>query len=171
MGRICIFMIGMNGTGHDKKRRWLLVTNVGIVDKGHGVKKCEDRRSSNRRRSYCVWTLQKLQVWKTACLRKHGGCGVNRDGAFAEYLSLPESNVVHLDSRISDDMAAIMDPFGNAGLIRLYPSCSGRRCTDNSAGPIGTMATGICRFAGARYIVVSDLSDYRLDITKRWEQP
>ena len=93
--------------------------------------------------------------------------GVQRDGAFAEYLVIPESNVVKLEDGISDDMAAIMDPFGNATHTALAFPVLGEDVLITGAGLIGTMATGICRFAGARHIVVTDLSDYRLDIAKR----
>ena len=95
------------------------------------------------------------------------GVGVNRDGAFAEYLSLPASNVVHLDDRISDETASIMDPFGNATHTALSFPLIGEDVLITGAGLIGTMATGICRFAGARYVVVSDFSDYRLEIAKK----
>lgn len=93
--------------------------------------------------------------------------GVQRDGAFAEYLVIPESNVVKLEDEISDDMAAIMDPFGNATHTALAFPVLGEDVLITGAGLIGTMATGICRFAGARHIVVTDLSDYRLDIARR----
>ncbi len=95
------------------------------------------------------------------------GVGVNRDGAFAEYLCIPESNVVKLDSRISDEMAAIMDPFGNATHTALSFPLIGEDVLITGAGLIGTMATAICRFAGARHIVVTDISDYRLNIAKQ----
>ena len=95
------------------------------------------------------------------------GVGVQRDGAFAEYLCIPESNVVKLDPRISDDIAAIMDPFGNATHTALAFPLLGEDVLITGAGLIGTMATAICRFAGARHIVVTDLNDYRLDIAKR----
>jgi len=95
------------------------------------------------------------------------GVGVNRDGAFAEYLSLPAENVVRLDARISDEMAAIMDPFGNATHTALSFPVIGEDVLITGAGLIGSMAAAICRFAGARYIVVSDLSDYRLSIAKQ----
>lgn len=95
------------------------------------------------------------------------GVGVNRDGAFAEYLSIPAENVVKLDPRISDDMASIMDPFGNATHTALSFPIVGEDVLITGAGLIGSMATAICRFAGARYIVVSDLSDKRLEIAKQ----
>ena len=95
------------------------------------------------------------------------GVGVNRDGAFAEYLCIPESNVVKLDDRISDDMAAIMDPFGNATHTALSFPLLGEDVLITGAGLIGTMATAIARFAGAKNVVVTDLNDYRLDIAKK----
>ena len=95
------------------------------------------------------------------------GIGVNRDGAFAEYLSLPAANVVHLDNRIPDEIASIMDPFGNATHTVLSFPLIGEDVLITGAGLIGTMATGICRFAGARHIVVSDFSDYRLAIARK----
>ncbi len=95
------------------------------------------------------------------------GVGVNRDGCFAEYLSIPESNVVVLDKRISDEWAAIMDPFGNATHTALSFPLLGEDVLITGAGLIGSMATAIAKFAGARYVVVSDISDYRLDIAKK----
>ena len=95
------------------------------------------------------------------------GVGVNRDGSFAEYLCIPESNVVKLDDRISDEIASVMDPFGNATHTALSFPLLGEDVLITGAGLIGSMATAICRFAGARYIVVTDLSDYRLEIAKK----
>lgn len=95
------------------------------------------------------------------------GTGIDRDGAFAEYIAIPQENVVKLDPRISDDMAAIMDPFGNATHAALSFPLIGEDVLITGAGLIGTIATGICRFAGARHIVVTDLSDYRLEIARK----
>ena len=95
------------------------------------------------------------------------GVGVNRDGSFAEYLSLPAENVVKLDPRISDEMATIMDPFGNATHTALSFPLIGEDVLITGAGLIGSMATAICKFAGARYIVVSDISEYRLEIARK----
>jgi len=95
------------------------------------------------------------------------GIGVNIDGAFAEYLCIPESNVIKLDDRISDEIASIMDPFGNATHAALSFPILGEDVLITGAGLIGSMATAVCRFAGARYIVVTDLSDYRLKIAKK----
>ena len=95
------------------------------------------------------------------------GVGVNRNGAFAEYLSIPASNVVKVDPRIPDDFVAIMDPFGNATHTALSFPVLGEDVLITGAGLIGTMATAICKFAGARNVVVTDLSEYRLEIAKK----
>ena len=95
------------------------------------------------------------------------GIGVNRDGAFAEYLVIPSENVIKVDDRISDEMVSIMDPFGNATHTALSFPVIGEDVLITGAGLIGSMAVAICRFAGARYIVVSDLSDDRLKIAKK----
>lgn len=95
------------------------------------------------------------------------GVGVNRDGAFAEYLAIPESNVVKLDDSIPDEIAAIMDPFGNATHTALSFPLLGEDVLITGTGLIGTMATAIARFAGAKNIVVTDLNDYRLEIAMK----
>jgi threonine 3-dehydrogenase len=92
---------------------------------------------------------------------------VHRDGSFAEYIALPAANIIKLDPKISDEFAAIMDPFGNATHAALSFPLIAEDVLITGAGLIGSMATAICRFAGARYVVVSDLSDYRLDIAKK----
>ena len=95
------------------------------------------------------------------------GIGVNIDGAFAEYLKLPEENVIPLDKRIPDDWASIMDPFGNATHTALSFPLLGEDVLITGSGLIGSMAVAIAKFAGARYVVASDLSDYRLEIAKK----
>ena len=95
------------------------------------------------------------------------GIGVNIDGSFAEYVKVPAENVIPLDDRIPDDWAAIMDPFGNATHTALSFSVIGEDVLITGAGLIGSMAVAIARFAGARYVVASDLSEYRLDIAKK----
>lgn len=95
------------------------------------------------------------------------GIGVNIDGSFAEYVKVPAENVIPLDERIPDDWAAIMDPFGNATHTALSFSVLGEDVLITGAGLIGSMAVAISKFAGARYVVASDLSDYRLDIAKK----
>ena len=91
------------------------------------------------------------------------GVGVDRQGAFAEYLSVPAFNVFKLPDVISDDMAAILDPLGNATHTALSFDLVGEDVLITGAGPIGIMAVAIARYAGARHIVITDVNDYRLD--------
>jgi threonine 3-dehydrogenase len=95
------------------------------------------------------------------------GIGVHTDGSFAEYVKIPAANVVPLDERIPDDWAAIMDPFGNAAHTALSFPLLGEDVLITGTGLIGSMAVAIARYAGARFIVASDLSDFRLDIAKK----
>ena len=96
------------------------------------------------------------------------GIGVSRDGGFAEYLSVPAKNVLHIDSRIPDEILAIMDPLGNAAHTALsFPLLGEDVLITGIGGPIGAMATAICKFAGARNIVGTDLSPYRRELAKR----
>ena len=138
-----------------------------IVDKGHGVKNLKIGDRVTGEGHIACGHCRNCRRGKLHVCENSVGVGVNRDGAFAEYLSLPADNVVKLDPRISDDMAAIMDPFGNATHTALSFPLIGEDVLITGAGLIGSMATAIARFVGARYIVVSDLSDYRLDIAKR----
>jgi len=95
------------------------------------------------------------------------GIGVNIDGAFAEYLKVPAENVMKINPSIPDDYIAIMDPFGNAAHTALSFPVIGEDVLITGAGLIGSMAVAICRFAGARHIVVTDISEYRLDIARK----
>src|SRR5947209_6683338 len=92
------------------------------------------------------------------------GVGVNRPGAFAEYLSLPMTNVWHHQAGIDLDVAAIFDPFGNAVHTALSFPVLGEDVLITGAGPIGVMAAAIVRHAGARHVVVTDVNPYRLEL-------
>lgn len=94
------------------------------------------------------------------------GVGVNRPGAFAEFLSVPAFNVFKLPDSIDDDMAAILDPLGNATHTALSFDLVGEDVLITGAGPIGIMAVAICRYAGARHIVITDINDYRLGLAR-----
>lgn len=94
------------------------------------------------------------------------GVGVNRAGAFAEYLSIPAVNAFKLPDDISDDMAAIFDPFGNAVHTALSFDLVGEDVLITGAGPIGIMAAAVCRHVGARHVVITDVNDYRLKLAK-----
>jgi len=95
------------------------------------------------------------------------GVGVNRQGCFAEYLVIPASNVFVLPDVITDDIASILDPLGNATHTALSFDLVGEDVLITGAGPIGIMAAAICRHAGARHIVITDVNDYRLDLASR----
>jgi threonine 3-dehydrogenase len=96
------------------------------------------------------------------------GVGVNRAGAFAEFLSLPMTNVWHHeDPLIDQDVAAIFDPFGNAVHTTLSFPLLGEDVLITGAGPIGIMAVAIARHAAARYIVVTDVNPYRLELARK----
>ncbi|MDP6443356.1 MAG: L-threonine 3-dehydrogenase [Pirellulaceae bacterium] len=95
------------------------------------------------------------------------GIGVNRPGAFAEYLALPMTNVWHHASDIEPDVAAVFDPFGNAVHTALSFPVLGEDVLITGAGPIGVMAAAVVRHAGARYVVVTDVNPYRLDLARQ----
>ncbi len=95
------------------------------------------------------------------------GVGVNRPGCFAEYVCVPASNVFKLTEAITDDVASVLDPLGNAAHTALSFDLVGEDVLITGAGPIGIMAVAIARHAGARHIVITDLNDYRLEIAGR----
>src|SRR6202035_2027737 len=92
------------------------------------------------------------------------GIGVNRPGAFAEYLALPMTNVWVHDAHIARDVQAIFDPFGNAVHTALSFPILGEDVLITGAGPIGCMAAAVVRHAGARHVVVTDMNPYRLEL-------
>jgi len=95
------------------------------------------------------------------------GVGVNRDGAFAEYLCIPMTNVWYCDPKIPMDVIACFDPLGNATHTALSFDVLGEDVLITGAGPIGLMATAIVKLAGARYVVVTDKNPYRLALAKK----
>jgi len=95
------------------------------------------------------------------------GIGVNRPGAYAEYLSLPMTNVWHHEPDIPRDVQAIFDPLGNAVHTALQFPVLGEDVLVTGAGPIGIMAAAVVRHAGARYVVITDVNPYRLDLARK----
>ena len=95
------------------------------------------------------------------------GLGVGRDGAFAEYVALPMTNIWHHAPGIDEDVAAIFDPFGNAVHTALAFPVLGEDVLVSGAGPIGLMATAVVRHAGARHVVVSEPNAFRRDLAER----
>lgn len=92
------------------------------------------------------------------------GIGVNRNGAFAEYISVPATNLWPIPDQIAPELAAFFDPFGNAAHCALQFDLVGEDVLITGAGPIGIIAAGICKHVGARHIVISDVNDYRLQL-------
>ena len=98
--------------------------------------------------------------------RNSKGVGVDRPGCFAEFLCIPAQNVFKLPDSIGDDIAAILDPLGNATHTALSFDLVGEDVLITGAGPIGIMAVAIARHAGARHVVITDINDYRLDLAR-----
>jgi len=99
--------------------------------------------------------------------RNTTGVGVNREGAFAEYLVIPAFNAFKIPPEISDDLAAIFDPFGNATHTALSFNLVGEDVLITGAGPIGIMAVAIAKHVGARNVVITDVNDYRLELARK----
>ena len=97
------------------------------------------------------------------------GVGVNRQGCFAEYLSIPVTNVWHCNPAIPTDVLACFDPLGNATHTALSFDLLGEDVLITGAGPIGIMAAAIARHAGARYVVITDVNDDRLELARRMD--
>ncbi len=140
VGRIAA--VGSNVTGLQEGD---LVSGEGHVVCGH----C--RNCLAGRRHLCAHTV---------------GIGVNRDGAFAEYVSVPATNIWPCSSDIPVEMFAIFDPLGNAMHVAGSFSLVGEDVLITGAGPIGAMAVALARHMGARYIIITDVNDYRLELAK-----
>ena len=112
---------------------------------------------------YC----RNCRAGKQHLCHKTVGIGINRNGAFAEYLVIPERNVWPLHPEISSDIAACFDPFGNATHTALSFEMVAEDVLITGAGPIGIMAVAICNFVGARHVVITDVNDYRLKLAKK----
>jgi threonine 3-dehydrogenase len=95
------------------------------------------------------------------------GVGVNRAGAFAEYIVLPMTNIWRHDEKIDLELAAIFDPFGNAVHTALQFPVMGEDVLVTGAGPIGIMAAAVARHAGARHVVITDVNDHRLELARK----
>ncbi|CAM4419349.1 MAG: L-threonine 3-dehydrogenase [Legionellaceae bacterium] len=95
------------------------------------------------------------------------GIGVNREGCFAEYLSIPAVNIFPIPNGISDDIASILDPLGNAVHTALAFNLIGEDVLITGAGPIGIMAVAVAKHVGARHVVITDVNDYRLSLAQK----
>ncbi|MFT4924785.1 MAG: threonine 3-dehydrogenase [Phenylobacterium sp.] len=104
---------------------------------------------------------------KVHLCRNSTGVGVNRAGAFAEYLVIPAYNAFKIPDDISDDLAAVFDPFGNAVHTALSFDLVGEDVLITGAGPIGIMAAAVARHVGARHVVITDINEYRLALATK----
>lgn len=95
------------------------------------------------------------------------GIGVNIDGAFADYVSVPSNNVMKISPEIPDEIVSIMDPFGNATHTALSFPLIGEDVLVTGAGLIGSMCVAVARFAGARYVVATETNEYRAQLAKK----
>ena len=96
------------------------------------------------------------------------GVGVNRNGAFAEYLVIPASNVISCSPKIPEELYSIFDPFGNATHPALSFNLLAEDVLVTGAGPIGILAAAIAKFSGARHVVITDLNEYRLELARQF---
>lgn len=112
---------------------------------------------------YC----RNCRAGKRHLCRNTKGVGVNRPGCFAEYLALPAGNAFKLPATLSDDVASVLDPLGNATHTALSFDLVGEDVLITGAGPIGCMAAAIARHVGARHVVITDVNDYRLDLARK----
>ena len=111
---------------------------------------CRNCRAGNRH--WCKFTV---------------GVGVDRDGAFAEYLCIPASNVVPIEDSLDEEIVAFFDAFGNATHTTLTFEITGEDVLITGAGPIGIMAAAVARFCGARNVVITDVNEYRLALAEK----
>ena len=100
------------------------------------------------------------------CKNTHS-VGVDRDGAFAEYVCIPASNVIIIDPSLDEDVVSFFDAFGNATHTALMFNLVGEDVLITGAGPIGVIAVGICKYAGARRVVITDMNEYRLELARK----
>ncbi|KAB1457616.1 L-threonine 3-dehydrogenase [Vibrio panuliri] len=112
---------------------------------------------------YC----RNCRAGRTHLCRNTIGVGVNRTGCFSEYLVIPAFNAFKIPDSISDDLASIFDPFGNAVHTALSFDLVGEDVLITGAGPIGIMAAAVAKHAGARYVVITDVNEYRLDLARK----
>ncbi len=138
-----------------------------IVETGVAVKKFKiGERVSGEGHIVCG-TCRNCRAGRGHLCRNTLGVGVNRPGAFAEYLCLPQDNIVVIPDDIPDEIAAIFDPFGNAVHTALSFDLIGEDVLVTGAGPIGIMGALVAQRVGARKVVITDISDYRIELARQ----
>ena len=138
-----------------------------IVDVGAGVVGLKPGQRVSGEGHITCGHCRNCRAGRRHLCRNTLGVGVNRTGCFAEYLSLPASNVMVLPDDITAEQASILDPLGNATHCALAFNVVGEDVLITGAGPIGIMAVAILRHIGARHIVITDVNDYRLELARK----
>ncbi len=138
-----------------------------IAEIGPGVKGYEEGQRVSAEGHVVCGVCRNCRAGKPHLCPYTEGIGVNRDGAFAEYMVVPASNLWPIPDQIPSELAAFFDPFGNAAHCALQFDLVGEDVLITGAGPIGIIAAGIAQHVGARHIVVSDVNDYRLGLAAK----
>ena len=131
------------------------VTGVAIGQRVSGEGHITCHRCRNCHTGNIQWCKDTLSV------------GVDRDGAFAEYVCIPASNLILIDESLPEEVVSFFDAIGNATHTALMFDLIGEDVLITGAGPIGIIAAGICKFAGARRVIITDINDYRLDLARK----
>lgn len=137
-----------------------------IVEVGAGVTACKIGDIVSGEGHIVCGKCRNCRRGASHLCRETKGVGVNRNGAFAEYLVIPEGNVIKCSEKVPYELYAVFDPFGNAAHTALSFSTIGEDVLVTGAGPIGIMAAAIAKFSGARNVVITDLNDYRLELAR-----
>lgn len=138
-----------------------------IVETGVAVKKFSNNQRVSGEGHIVCGKCRNCRAGRGHLCRNTLGVGVNRPGAFAEYLCLPQDNVVPIPDDIPNEIAAIFDPFGNAVHTALSFDLIGEDVLVTGAGPIGIMGALVAQRVGARKVVITDISEYRIQLAKR----
>ena len=138
-----------------------------IVECGIEVRGFEPRDRVSAEGHITSGVCRNCRAGRRPLCKNTNGLGLHRPGAFAEYRAVPSFNVFKLPDAITDDMAAILDPLGNATHTALSFDLVGEDVLITGAGPIGIMAVAIARYAGARHVVITDVNDYRLELARK----
>ncbi len=139
-----------------------------VVGIGQEDERLQDWRSRFWRRPYHLRSLSQLSWRSYPSVPQHDRRGgFNRPGCFAEYLVIPAFNAFKIPDNISDDLASIFDPFGNAVHTALSFDLVGEDVLVSGAGPIGIMAAAVAKHVGARNVVITDVNEYRLELARK----
>ncbi|MFT6407103.1 MAG: threonine 3-dehydrogenase [Arenicella sp.] len=138
-----------------------------VVDMGQEVRGFENGDRVSGEGHITCGHCRNCRAGRRHLCRNTVGVGVDRQGAFAEFLLIPAFNAFKIPDNISDDLAAIFDPFGNAVHTALSFNLSGEDVLITGAGPIGIMAAAVAKHVGARHVVITDVNNYRLELASK----